>query len=288
MNAVAGGITRRGLLGSVLALGMQRSDRAGARDALYAQSDITRNLPSPLMLGIARVVLQPGAMSQGAAPGMRLIAVESGVLAVGLPQSDRMPLTAADLATTSGAQFDLVEVIMATGTSLVADNPGVMSLRNPGTGAAVMLDVVVSREVGRPLTRAFTSDDVSFQLLASAVAGTAPSGGAMVRLERRWLTQRQTLMQEAGTGVMLAYLARGAVQVTAEAGAVATARAATAAPYSLPGALHVLGVRQARLVTAGGMVFVPKDGAATVTNTERREAELLTLSVLASGSGPGG
>lgn len=261
---------------------MQRGDRAGARGALYAQSDVTRNLQPPLTLGIARVVLRSGAIAQSTPQGMRLIVVESGVIAVGMPRNDHLPLTAADLSATPGAQLDLVELIMATGTSLTADDPGVMSLRNPGAGAAVILDVVVYREAARPLARAFTSEDVSFQLLASAVAASAPASGAIVRLERTWLAPQQDLAQKAGTGVTVGYLARGAIQVIAEAGAVATARAATAAPYSLPGALQVLGKGQERLVTAGGMVFVPEDGAATVTNTARRDAELLILSVLAA------
>lgn len=282
MDTVAAGISRRGLVGTALAFGMQRASRASARGALYAQSDVTRSLQPPLTLGIARVVLRSGALSQSITQGMRLIAVESGVIAVGMPRSDDLPLTAADLSATPGAQVDLVELIMATGTSLAADDPGVMSLRNPGAGAAVLLDVVVYREAARPLARAFTSDDVSFQLLASAVAASAPANGAVVRLERMWLASQQVLAQEAGAGVTVAYLARGAVQVMAGAGAVATARAATAAPYSLPGALQVLREGRERLVTAGGMVFVPDDGAATVTNTERRDAELLILSVLAA------
>ena len=282
MDAVASRITRRGLLGGVLALGAACGDQVRARGTLYAHSDVTRSLQPPLTLGIARVVLRSGAISQSTTQGVRLIAVESGVIAVGMPRSDHLPLTAADLSATPGAQTDLVEMIMATGTSLVADDPGVMSLRNPGAGAAVILDVVVYREPARPFVRAFTSDDVSFQLLASAVATTAPASGASVRLERTWLAPQQVLAQGAGTGVMVGYLARGAIQVAGEAGAVATARAATAAPYSLPGALQVLGKGRERLVTAGGMVFVPVDGAATVTNTERRDAELLILSVLAA------
>ena len=39
--------------------------------------------------------------------------------------------------------------------------------------------------------RAFTNDEISFQLLASAVARSAPSGGATVRLERTWLAPQQ-------------------------------------------------------------------------------------------------
>jgi hypothetical protein len=171
---------------------------------------------------------------------------------------------------------------MATGTSLSADDPGIMSLRNPGAGSAVILDVVVYRAAVRPFPRAFTSDDVSFQLLASAVAESAPESGASVRLERTWLAPQQALVQAAGSGVTVGYLERGAVQVSSEAGQVATARAATAAPYSLPGALTELELGRKRLVSAGGMVFVPQDGASVMKNTERRDAELLVLSVVAA------
>jgi hypothetical protein len=282
MSTLARGVSRRGLLGSALALGLQRGDRANARGALYSHSEVTRGLQPPLTLGIARVVLRPGAVSQSTTQGMRMITVESGVVAVGMPRNNHSPISAADLSSSPASQYDLVELIMATGTSLSADDPGIISLRNPGAGSAVILDVVVYREEARAFSRAFTSDGVSFQLLASAVAEAAPEGGATVRLERRWLASRQVLAQEAGAGVTVGYLERGAVQVTSEAGQIATARAATATPYSLPGALQVLERGRERLVTAGGMVFVPQDGAAAVTNTERRDAELLLLSVLAA------
>jgi hypothetical protein len=282
MENVASGITRRGLLGSTLALGMQRVGGAQARGALYTHSDITVGLEPPLTLGIARVVLRSGAISQSTTHGMRMIIVESGMVAVGMPRNDHAPITAADLSIARTTHHDLVELIMATGTSLSADDPGVMSLRNPGAGAAVVLDVVVYRDLARPFPRGFTSDDISFQLLASAVAESAPAGGATVRLERRWLGPQQVLAQKAGTGITIIYLEQGAVQVTSDAGRVATARAAAAAPYSMPGALQDLGRGRERLVTAGGMVFVPQDGAATVKNMERRDAELLVLSVLAA------
>lgn len=282
MGTLATGITRRGLVGSALALGFQRVDRANARGALYSHSDVTRSLKAPLTLGIARVVLRAGAMSQSTTQGMRMIMVESGIVTVGMPRTDHAPITAADLSASSRTQYDLVELVMATGTSLTADDPGLMSLRNPGAGSAVILDVVVYRESPRPFSRAFTNDDVSFQLLATAVADSVPSGGATVRLERTWLAQQQILEQKAGAGVTVCYLERGSVQVTSEEGQVATARAATAAPYSQPGALQVLGKDRERLVTAGGTVFVPQDGAATVKNSERRDAELLVLSVLSA------
>lgn len=282
MDTLAKGISRRGLIGSALALGLQRVDRTGARGALYSHSEVTSGLQPPLTLGIARVVLRPGAVSQSATQGMRMITVESGVVAVGMPRNNHSPISAADLSTSPASQYDLVELIMATGTSLSADDPGIISLRNPGAGSAVVLDVVVYRDEARTFPRAFTSDDVSFQLLASAVAETAPEGGATVRLERRWLASGHVLAQETGTGVTVGYLERGAVQVSAEEGLVATARAATAAPYSLPGALQALPPGRERLVTAGGMVYVPQDGAAALTNTERRDAELLLLSVLAA------
>jgi hypothetical protein len=69
VDSAAPGITRRGLLGSALALEVQRAHRARARGSLYAQSEIARVLQSPLTLGIARVVLRPGAMSQSTTRG---------------------------------------------------------------------------------------------------------------------------------------------------------------------------------------------------------------------------
>jgi hypothetical protein len=282
MGTLAPGISRRGLFGSALALGLPHVPWAGARGALFAHSEVTHDLQPPLTLGIARVVLQPGAVSQSVTQGLRMITVESGVVAVGMPRSNHAPISVADLSASPRTKYDLVELIMATGTSLSADNPGVMSLRNPGAGSAVILDVVVYREIIQPLPRAFTSDDVSFQLLASAVSASAPEGGAAIRLERTWLAPKQILVQAAGTGVMVGYLERGAVQVLSQAGQVATGRAATAAPYSLPGALTVLEQGRERLVSAGGMVFVPQDGASIMKNTERRDAVLLVLSVLAA------
>lgn len=282
MGTLSTGVTRRGLFGSALALGLQRVNPATARGALYSHSDVPPDLRPPLTLGIARVVLRPNAISQSITRGMRMIMVESGIVAVGMPRTGHAPITAADLAASPRAQYDLVELVMATGTSLTARDPGVMSLRNPGARPAVILDVVVYRETPRPFSRAFTSDEISFQLLASAVAETVPSGGASVRLERKWLASQQVLEQQAGTGVTVSYLERGGVQVTSEAGQVATARAATAAPYSQPGALQVLRTGRERLVTAGGMVYVPQDGASIVKNTERRDAELLVLSVLSA------
>lgn len=280
MSVRATGMTRRGVFGSALALGAQRVSGARGRGALYSHSNVTQSLQAPLTLGIARVVLRSGAMSRSTTQGLRMIMVESGMVAVGMPRITHAPITAADLSASPRVDYDLVEIIMATGTSLTAEDPGIMSLRNPGAGSAVLLDVVVYRASPQPFTRAFTTDEISFQLLASAVARSAPSGGATVRLERTWLAAQQVLVQAAGTGVTIGYLERGAVEVTGEAGEVGTARAAASAPYSLPGALQTLVQGRERLVTAGGMVFVPQDGAATMKNTERRDAELLVLSVL--------
>ena len=280
MGILASGVTRRGLIGSALALGAQRVSGAGARGSLYSHSDVTQGLHAPLTLGIARVVLRSGAESRTTTQGLRMIVVESGVVAVGMPRHQPAPITAADLSASLHVDDDLAEIIMATGTSLTADDPGIMSLRNPGAASAVILDVVVYRSPAQPFSRAFTNDAISFQLLASALAKTAPVGDVTVRLERTTLGPGQVLAQAAGAGVTICYLERGSVKVIGESGEVATARAAAAAPYSLPGALQILDSGQERLLTAGGMVFVPDDGASSVRNAERRDAELLLLSVL--------
>lgn len=96
MDTVAPRITRKGKLGSALALGVRRAHWASARGAQHARGDVTRDLP-PLTLGITRVVWRPGAISQSTTQGMHIIAVESRVVAVGMPRNDHSPLNAADL-----------------------------------------------------------------------------------------------------------------------------------------------------------------------------------------------
>lgn len=269
-------------MAGALVFALARAMGADGRGVLSTHSDVTRSLRPPLTLGMARVVLRPGATTQSTTQGVRIIVVESGVVAVGLPRIEHGPVTAADLSLAPPAQQDLVEVIMATGTSLTVDDPGTMSLRNPGAGSAVILDVVVYRATPRPFSRAFTNDDISFQMFASALAETAPVDGATVRLERQWLASGQRLEQSAGAGVLVTYLERGAVQVTGGAGQVLTGRAAAAAPYSQQGALQVLSQGKERLLTAGGTIVVTHGGRSLLQNAERRDATMLVLQVLAA------
>src|SRR5215211_3638061 len=140
----------------------------------------------PLTLGIARVVLRPGASAFGTTPnGARLIAVEAGVLAVASTSHDPGPLTSVELGVAAPAQIEADELFVPAGMAVTIGSLEVARVRNPGARSVVVLDVAVFREEPRPIARAFTTDDgVSFQLLASASAAVAPSGRVALALER--------------------------------------------------------------------------------------------------------
>ena len=233
-----------------------------------------------LTLGLARVVLRPGAATWAATPaGARLIAVEAGVLGVVAEASAHAPVTAAELAAIKAPPSPDEEVIMATGTVMTFAARGVASLRNVGPRPAVILDAAIYHEEPRPVSRAFTADGVSFQLLANASADATPAGPAAVTLERVRLERAAVLPGDLSAGLTLIYLEAGTLQLTARGGSVAIARAAAAAPYAMPGALEALDRGEARDVTAGGVVFLPVDGDAIMSNIGTRAVEMLALTV---------
>jgi hypothetical protein len=235
---------------------------------------------APLTLGMARVVLRPGAASWAATPGgVRLISVETGELAVGLEPASRVPTTAAELAAAKAPPDPDEKLFLPAGTVMTFAAQSVASVRNAGSRPVVILDVVVYHDDPRPLSRAFTADGVSFQLLASASASEAPDGAATVTLERVRLGSGAALPADLCRGLTLLYLAAGMLRLRARRGAVAMARAAAAAPYAMPGALEVLDPSETRDVTAGGVVFSPLDGIAAMSNTGSRTVELLALTV---------
>ncbi len=238
-------------------------------------------LTPPLTLGIARVILRSGAVARAAIPrGARMIAVESGVLAVAVT-------TAADESLTSGAfapvapEPDLSdELFVPAGAAVTFGARGVTTVRNPGPRSVVALDVVVYREEPRPIARAFTTEDgISFQLLASASAVSAPAGRVAVALERVRLGGRAELPADLGVGLTLARVDAGTIALRPVAGEVFAARAAVSAPYSMPGSLEPIAVGSAREVTAGGVVFLPVGTESVIANPMQRPADLMTLAV---------
>jgi hypothetical protein len=290
-------LSRRDLYAAVLSLVPNAHSAAPARaqpqtrDPVVTAGAIERTLIAtvergdglipPLTLGMARVILQPGASVSAATPhGTRMIVVESGVLAVASVAPDAAPITSAALITDGHVPAPASELLVPAGTTMTFGAIGIASVRNPGTRSVVVLDVAVYHEEPRPMPRAFTSaDGVSFQLLASGNATEAPLGRVLVALERVRLGVGAKLPTDLSHGLTLAYISAGGLRIRAEAGEVAAARAATAAPYSMPGALTAFGVGDERGATAGGIMFLPVGAAARIWNVDERHVELMTLSV---------
>jgi hypothetical protein len=279
-------IPRRQLLLVPLALLPQ----ARAQDATLAHSverelvatvERDAGLQPPLTLGIARVVLRPGASTFAATPnGARMIVVESGVLAVASVSHEAGPLTSVELGVSAPATDEGNELFVPAGTTVTFGSLEVAHVRNPGARSVVALDVAVFREEPRPISRAFTTEDgISFQLLASASAAAAPVGRVALALERLRLGGAAQLPADLCHGLTLIYVEAGTVQLRPVVGEVFAARAAASTPYSMPGSLQPIATDQRRGITAGGVVFLPVGAECGVANVAERPADVLTLIV---------
>src|SRR5215207_2678803 len=248
---------------------------------LVATVDRDAGLIPPLTLGIARVVLRPGASTFAATPnGARMIVVESGVLAVASVSLEAKPLTSVELGVSAPVPDEGKELFVPAGTTVTFGSLEVARVRNPGARSVVALDVAVFREEPRPISRAFTTEDgISFQLLASASAAVAPAGRVALALERLRLKASTQLPADLCHGLTLAYVEAGTVQLRPLAGEVFAARAAACSPYSMPGSLQPIDTGQKRGITAGGVVFLPVGAECGVANVAERPADVLMLSV---------
>ena len=137
---------------------------ASTERKLIASVERDEGLLPPLTLGIARVILRPGASAFAATPsGARMIVVESGVLAVASTSHDAGPLTSVELRGSALAPADGNELFVPAGTAVTFGSLEVARVHNPGTRSVVALDVAVFREEPRPIARAFTTEDgISF------------------------------------------------------------------------------------------------------------------------------
>jgi len=248
---------------------------------LIATVERDAGLLPPLTLGIARVVLRPGASTFAATPnGARMIVVESGVLAVASISQEARPLTSIELGVSAPAPDDGNELFVPAGTTVTFGSLDVARVRNPGARSVVALDVAVFREEPRPISRAFTTDDgISFQLLASASAAAAPPGRVTLALERLRLAGAARLPADLCHGLTLTYVEAGSIEISPVAGDVFAARAAASAPYSMPGSLQPITMDQQRGITAGGVVFLPVGAECGAVNVTDRSADVLALSM---------
>jgi hypothetical protein len=248
---------------------------------LVASVERDEGLLPPLTLGIARVVLQPGASAFAATSnGARMIVVESGVLAVASTPPAPRPLTSEELGGSVPAPSEDDELFVPAGTTVTFGSLEVAHVRNPGARSVVALDVAVFREEPRPISRAFTTEDgISFQLLASASAAAAPPGRVVLALERLRLGPSSQLPADLSHGLTMAYIEAGSLALAPIAGDVFAARAAAPTPYSTPGSLQLIARDETRGITAGGVVFLPVGGVCSAINVTERTADVLALSV---------
>lgn len=259
--------------GAVLAASLQRE--------LIAAVEVESGLAPPLTLGIAQVVLRPGAAVSALIPrGARMIAVESGMLAISVTSAADEALTSREFSLLAPEPDVRDELFVPAGTAITFGSRGVTAVRNPGARSVVVLEAVVYPEEPRPIARAFTTDDgVSFQLLASASAAAAPTGRVAVTLERVRLGPGAELPQDLSAGVTLTRIDAGTVALRPTTGEVFAARAAASAPYSMPGSLAPIAAGLVREVTAGGVIFLPLGASAAIANALQRAADLMTLAV---------
>ena len=100
-------------------------------------------------------------------------------------------------------------------------------------------------------------------------------------LERLALHPGASLPPSFSAGCAVMYLEAGGIVLTSLAGEVAYARAAAAAPYALPGALNTTSHGRQQPVTAGGVVTLALDSAASIHNSGTRTASFLLLAMRA-------
>ena len=108
---------------------------------LIATVERDAGLLPPLTLGIARVVLRPGASVFAATPnGARMIVVESGVLAVASTSQEARPFTSIELAVSAPAPDEGEELFVPAGTTVTFGSLEVVRVRNPGTRSGICDD----------------------------------------------------------------------------------------------------------------------------------------------------
>jgi hypothetical protein len=189
-------------------------------------------------------------------------------------------LTSVELGVSAPLTDEGNELFVPAGTTVTFGSLEVARVRNPGARSVVALDVAVFREEPRPISRAFTTEDgISFQLLASASATSAPAGRVALALERLRLEASARLPADLCYGLTLTYVEAGTIELRPVAGEVFAARAAASTPYSMPGSLQPIAIDQERGMTAGGVAFLPVGAECGVVNAAERPANVLALSV---------
>ena len=230
----------------------------------------------PLFLGVARVIVPPGVGTDDVGtPGPRLLVVESGEATV----ATAGPAEVAWLAGQRRQEPALgAEVTLGPGDRIALGAGAARSLRNDGSKPAVLLDAALFPT--RDVVPAFTTPDgISFRLLAGAVADAVPVGPVSISLTRVHLLEGAALPASPQPGPTVAYVEAGSLAVTPASGAVQTARAAAAAPFSSGGPLRAAPLGAAITLAAGGTAFLATGAVVSAHNPRGVPAALLVLAV---------
>jgi len=269
------------LIGAIVGTGVTPGGRAAETVPPVLEPLVDGAFPAlpegPLFLGLARVVVPPGISTDDVGtPGPRLLVIESGEATVATAGP-------AEVAWVAGQRRQALalgaEVTLGPGDRIALGAGAARSLRNDGAKPAVLLDAALFPT--RDIVPAFTTPDgISFRLLAGAIADAVPAGPVAISLTRIHLLEGAALPADPQPGPTVAYVEAGSLAVTPTAGAVQTARAAAATPFSSGGPLRAAPLGAEITLAAGGTAFLATGAVVTADNPRGVPAALLVLAVV--------
>lgn len=269
-------------LASALALlpGAARSNPAPRVAVEELASGTVASVPPPLFLGVAQVVVPPGARTDVAGTaGPRLLVVEAGLLTVGV-EGPGVVVRSPGGGGWGGPEAIVArtDVVLGPGDRLVLETGAVRGLGNDGARPTVFLDAALFPPGPEPVAAAFTTEEgISFQLLTGAVTEAVPPGPVELALARLRIPPGGALPAEPRGGPAVAYVEAGSLALTATAGEVRFGRAAAPAPNSTAGPLKPVAVGQHATLTAGTSLFLPVGAAVVGVNGRDVPASLLMV-----------
>ena len=247
-----------------------------------AVGEVAATPPPPLFLGVAQVVVRPGARTESAGTrGPRLLAVEAGLLAVRTGGPGRVVRSPGGGGW--GGPEEIVaetDLVLGPGDRLILETGALRTVSNDGARPAVYLDAALFPAGPEPVAAAFTTEEgVSFQLLTGVVAETVPSGPVAFALVRVRVPPGGALPATPRAGPAIAYVESGSLALTATAGDVRFGRAAAPAPTSTAGPLRPVAVGEGATVSAGSSLFLATGAAVAAGNARGVPASLLMVEV---------
>jgi len=295
-------ISRRSLLlaGAVgLPAAVALTTRAGGQEERYTVAElagvIATTRSEPLFVGLAHLILQPGAHTEAVnTAGPRIIALTSGRLIVGTAGAgtffrnpDNDPTGFPQPAPPPHPVAPGEAVVLEPGDRVALEPGAVREIRNDGPTPAVYLDAALFPPGPDPVPAAFTTvDGISFQLLVGATLDPVPAGALQFALSRAEVSPDGAWPAVARDGPAVVYVESGSLALIPTAGAVRFSRAAAPTAYSLPAPLRDVPLGTTVRLTAGAAALLPTGSAVDARNERRVPARLLLVEVRTLPAGP--